>query len=159
MSAGIRRPSAPAASPASRPASQAGVTLLEVLITLVVLSIGLLGLAGLQTVSLQLNQGAVVRSQAANLAYDITERMRANWDALDEYVIDIGDDPDSTGDLVEADLTEWRTALARMLPQGTGSVAVDDRSVTVVVQWLGTNDEGTEFTRDETLFFEFRTEL
>jgi type IV pilus assembly protein PilV len=55
-----------------------GFTLLEVLITLIVLSVGLLGLAGLQTMSLRNNHDAYLRSQATIQAYDIVDRMRAS---------------------------------------------------------------------------------
>ena len=55
-----------------------GFTLIEVLISLVVLSLGLLGLAALQASSLRSNQGAYYRSQAAQFAYNIADRMRAN---------------------------------------------------------------------------------
>lgn len=57
---------------------QRGFTLLEVLIALLVLSIGLLGLAALQTVGLRSNQMATMRTQATWVAYEITDRIRAN---------------------------------------------------------------------------------
>src|SRR5688572_6751695 len=118
---------------------QKGVGLLEVLITLVVLTIGLLGLAGLQTVSLQLNQSALVRSQASSLAYDITERIRANWSSAAAYNIAIDDTVDSSpSTLAAADLKEWREALAATLPEGTGSISIVNNRVTVVIRWLDT---------------------
>ncbi|HLE93281.1 MAG TPA: type IV pilus modification protein PilV, partial [Sulfuricaulis sp.] len=55
-----------------------GFSLIEVLVALLVLSIGLLGLAALQTTSLQYNTGSYFRTQATFLAYDIIDRMRAN---------------------------------------------------------------------------------
>lgn len=55
-----------------------GVTLIEVLISVLVLSIGLLGLAALQGFSLQAGQGAYHRTQATNLAYEITDFTRLN---------------------------------------------------------------------------------
>lgn len=55
-----------------------GFSLIEVLIALVVLAIGLLGLATLQMTSLQFNSDAYLRSQATVLAYDIADRMRSN---------------------------------------------------------------------------------
>lgn len=146
------------APPGPRP--EAGVSLLEVLITLVILTIGLLGLAGLQTVSLQLNQGALVRSQASNLAYDITERIRANWPAAAAYNIAIDEDAAaSPSTLAESDLSEWREALAATLPDGTGSVEIVDNRVTVVIRWLDSDDTDTGFVRDTERSFEFRTDL
>jgi type IV pilus assembly protein PilV len=55
-----------------------GFTLIEVLVTLLIVAIGLLGLAGMQFKGLRNNIGSESRSQAALLANDIIERMRAN---------------------------------------------------------------------------------
>ena len=149
----LRRASAP-------PATQKGVGLLEVLIAIVIIAIGLLGLAGLQTVSLQLNQGALVRSQASNLAYDITERIRANWSDAAAYNIDVDHEPESSPETIAArDIKEWRDALAATLPDGKGSVEVVGNRVTVIIQWLDANDEDAGFERDTVRSFEFRTDL
>lgn len=58
-----------------------GLTLVEILVALLVLSIGLLGLAALQTTSLRFNTSAYYRTQATALAYDLSDRMRANRQA------------------------------------------------------------------------------
>ena len=63
----------------------AGFTLIEVLIAMLVLAVGLLGLAGLQATSLRNNQSAYNRSQATQLAYDIADRMRANSAGIASY--------------------------------------------------------------------------
>jgi type IV pilus assembly protein PilV len=57
---------------------QAGFTLIEVLVATLVLTVGILGVAAMQMVSFQTNQGAYMRSQAVYLAQDILDRMRAN---------------------------------------------------------------------------------
>lgn len=57
---------------------QGGFTLIEVLVSALVLSIGLVGVAGLQAFSLKNNQSSFMRSQATSLAYDLADRMRAN---------------------------------------------------------------------------------
>lgn len=62
---------------------QAGAGLIEVLVSLVVLSIGLLGLAGLQYESLRNTQLSFQRSQAGYLLNDMADRMRSNIDAVD----------------------------------------------------------------------------
>lgn len=65
----------------SNPAPRArlrGMTLIEILVAIVVLSIGLLGLAGLQLKGIQVNQGSTYRSQAAILVEDVADRMRAD---------------------------------------------------------------------------------
>jgi type IV pilus assembly protein PilV len=55
-----------------------GITLIEVLVTMVLLGVGLLGLAGLQLRGMQVNQGSTFRSQAAILAEDMADRMRTD---------------------------------------------------------------------------------
>jgi type IV pilus assembly protein PilV len=65
----------------------AGFTLLEVLVSIVVLSFGLLGIAGLQAFALKNNQGASLRSTATANSNDLIERMKTNVQGLilDEY--------------------------------------------------------------------------
>ena len=63
----------------------AGFTLLEVLVALLVFSIGFLGLAALQTLSLRFTHQSYERTQAALQAYEIIDRMRANREGLDDY--------------------------------------------------------------------------
>lgn len=61
-----------------RPSRQQGTTLIEALVAVVVLSIGLLGMAGLQANALKLNQTSMQRSQATILAYSILDQMRSD---------------------------------------------------------------------------------
>ena len=97
---------------------QYGFTLLEVLIALLVLSIGLLGLAALQTTGLRSNLMASMRTQATQLAYDITDRMRANPKGVEagEYVIDLSEAPSATGatGIALTDLTDWRNSVKKL---------------------------------------------
>jgi type IV pilus assembly protein PilV len=113
---------------------QRGVSLVEVLVASVVLSIGLLGLAGLQASGLRVGQSSIYRSQAAQLAYDIVERMRVNLANADDYVLALDAAPPGGNSVAERDLRDWRLRL-QALPAGTGSVARDGSTVTVVVQW------------------------
>ncbi|MDX1297263.1 MAG: type IV pilus modification protein PilV [Pseudomonas sp.] len=59
-----------------------GFTLIEVMIAMIILAVGLLGMASLTVRSQQSNESAYARSQASLLAYDIIERMRVNKVAL-----------------------------------------------------------------------------
>lgn len=61
---------------------QNGLTLIEVLVALFVLSVGLLGLAGLQATGSKFNNSAYLRTQAYIQAYDIADRMRNNLVAV-----------------------------------------------------------------------------
>lgn len=78
---------------------QQGFNLIEVLITLVVLAVGLLGLAMLQNLGLRLGHQSYERTQATILIYDIVDRMRANPAGVTagNYIIGLTDTPPSAG--------------------------------------------------------------
>ena len=120
--------------------SMRGFTLLEVLVAIVVLSIGLLGLAGLMASSLKNSHSAYQRTQATWLAYDALDRMRANRAVAlaSGYNLALGATPGGSG-LAAADLNEWDAALTNTLPAGDGSITVTANGrATIIVQW---NDE------------------
>lgn len=131
---------------------QRGASLLEVLITMLVVAIGLLGVAGLQLASTRYQQTSTVRTQALLQADVIVEKMRVNnanltfanlvtaqanpetaYLAEDDYAAAGGlpDDPGcgldgqpncSAAESAQRDLREWRQSLARELPGGRGSI-------------------------------------
>jgi type IV pilus assembly protein PilV len=113
---------------------QRGVSLVEVLVAVVVLSIGLLGLAGLQASGMRVGQSSIHRGQAAQLAYDMVDRLRVNIPNAASYNIALADAPPTTDTIPARDLRDWRRRLLS-LPGGTGSVAVAGKEVTIVVQW------------------------
>ena len=90
---------------------QRGTTLIEALIAVVVLSVGLLGLAGLQANGLKFNQGSMQRSQATLLAYSILDHMRADSAAAKAGTYDLALDGTPTGDT----LTGWRSEITHFL--------------------------------------------
>jgi len=117
--------------------SESGFTLLEVLIAMLVLSIGLLGLAGLQATGIRNNHSAYMQSQAISYGYDIIDQMRANrLSALSgTYNIAIGDAAPTGTTIAETDLREWKNLIATSLLAGDASANVNGGVVTVVVQW------------------------
>jgi len=120
------------------PRNAKGVALLEILIALLVTSIGLIGLAGLQIMSLKNNQSAAMQSQANVLAYDIMDRMRANPGNATNYNIALDDDtPSGTpANTKDRDIQQWRKLVAASLPEGTGSVnCAATRVCRVQVRW------------------------
>jgi len=132
------------ASPLRHRAS--GFTLVEALVALVVLSIGLLGVAALQFTSLKANHGSATRTQAVYLAYDIIDRMRANPSAVTTHDYDLAFGATPTGTTIaKTDLIAWRQSIAQMLPTGslvpTGSVNLDAtaNTVTVSIKWDDTH--------------------
>ena len=118
---------------------QKGFSLIEVLVTMVIISFGLLGIAGVIVNALKNNNSSYARTQASVLANDIIDRMRANRVTAETapfaYNLALGAVPAGNG-VVLNDLTQWRTALAAAMPSGTGSITMADATqVTVVVQW------------------------
>jgi type IV pilus assembly protein PilV len=121
----------------------AGFTLVEALVALVVLSIGLLGVAALQFTSLKTNHGSATRTQAVYLAYDIIDRMRANPAAANSHGYDIAVGAKATaGTVAGDDLVAWKKNITNSLPAGKtvapdGSVNLDAATnlVTVQIVW------------------------
>jgi type IV pilus assembly protein PilV len=136
-----------------------GFTLLEVLVALLVMSIGLLGIGKLMVMSARANDSAYMRSQATALGYTILDAMRANRQAATtngyDTAMGIFPGPPGCGATVAAactsgqqaqnDLSQWGNALAAALPLGQGSVATltapdivtgaNNVTATIVVQW------------------------
>jgi type IV pilus assembly protein PilV len=147
----------------ARPDSQQGFSLIEVLVALLVLSIGLLGLAALQTTSLKYNTESYFRTQATYFVYDIVDRMRINsaavasggaYDVSDASAVstllsDYGTcrtsscDCDNTScnstDLATYDLGKWYDRMNAILPGAKDSpatIAIDaSKKVTITVNW------------------------
>jgi type IV pilus assembly protein PilV len=123
-------------------AKQKGFGLIEILVALLVLAIGLLGMASLQTTSLQQTTGSQARTQAILLAEDMVERIRANRSNLASYTLS---DPDAVacntgfaitnGGVAADDINEWRNALGCLLPEGNGEISVSNNVVTVDITW------------------------
>lgn len=121
-----------------------GFTFIEVLVAVLILALGLIGLAALQATGVKNIQTAYNRSQAIHMAQDIADRMRANPLAAATYAdVNENNAPDygestippgtqtagacSSGSctaaaLAKADIGQWRSALLRSLPKGCGVV-------------------------------------
>jgi len=112
-----------------------GFTLIEVLVAAVILAIGLLGVAGLQAMSLRNNQSAFHRSVASALAYELADHMRTNVTGANAGFFAPGSAQihaacsATTGCSVQQaaqnSLAEWTAALAANLPMGSGFVCID----------------------------------
>lgn len=127
-----------------------GFTLLEVLVALFVLSVGLLGLAALQTIALKFNTQSYMRTQATLQLYDIVDRMRANRDAAGTVNVvysteapmgakpgaaDCASTACSAADLARYDIRQWNTANAQLLAQGEGAIRKTGSIYTITIQW------------------------
>ncbi len=118
--------------------SQGGFTLVEVLVAVVILGLGLLGLAGLQAASLRNNHSAYLRSQATLLTYDMADRMRANPEAAKNGDYNTAAPANNaqcftTGgctftQMAQQDKFEWAAAVATAMPSGQAIVCLDSTS-------------------------------
>lgn len=96
-----------------RAGKQSGVGLIEVLITVLVLAVGLLGLVGMQLAAKRASFEATQRTVATSLVRDLIERMRSNPDQLNAYVVtDLGDEgsPPTAADCASASCTPAQMA-------------------------------------------------
>lgn len=129
--------------------AQQGVSMIEVLITIAVMSFGFLSLASFQLASLKHLSGSNQDYVATMLASSMGESIRANIDNLDDY--DNADTSNFTKDctdmanpctLAESDVWIWKQALAdHALPLARGEVELTGNSANVSIHWLsGTNE-------------------
>jgi len=126
--------------------SQSGFSLLEVLITLVIIAIGLMGFASMMLNSMKNNRIAMQRSLATLYAYDIIDCMRANRANKAAYEINFADDPPAGSTIAETDVALWRNELGTLLPAGKGQIDFTGDTAKVEIQWsesLKTGDDAT----------------
>lgn len=124
---------------------QSGASLLEVLIAVLILAIGMLGVAAMQSMSLRNSLSALERSQATVQTYAILDAMRANIaDArANQYNLALAAAPCAApaagGTLASRDLNNWITSLQATLgPSACGAVACAANVCAVTIRW---NDE------------------
>lgn len=119
----------------SRRQGAKGFTLIEVLIALIVLSVGMLGIAGLYLHSIQAGRTSVFRHHAINLAGDIADRIRANPTAGVNYQAAGKDNSCMTGtvdctplQMAENDIEVWDAQATDTLPGGQVAIAFTDNA-------------------------------
>lgn len=117
--------------------NQSGVGLIEVLVSMVVLALCLLGMAALQAVSLRNSQSAQSRSMATIMSASITESMRANVTAAKggDYNIDTCSST-SSGTLADTDVAAWVQSLKTAIGQSAcGGIVCRNSRCDITVQW------------------------
>jgi type IV pilus assembly protein PilV len=108
---------------------QAGFSLVEVLIALVIMSVGMLGIAGLYVQSLQAGRTSMFRHHAVTLASDVADRIRANPLAGIAYIDPVGADNNCVGgalctaaQMAANDVFLWKEQAQDTLPGGDVTV-------------------------------------
>lgn len=111
----------------------AGFTLVEVLVALVILSIGMLGIAGLYVHSMQAGRTSLFRHHAVTLAGDVADRIRANPRAGAAYAgagannnCVAGGVNCTIGEMAANDIFLWAQQATDTLPAGTVTVVYDN---------------------------------
>ena len=141
-----------------------GFTLIEVLIAIVVFSLGVLGIGAMLVVMHKTSTSSYLQQEAVQYAYDIVDRMHANQAAAKagSYNVASGTAPPvapsclgalcTPAQIATYDQSEWLTGLNTSLPNGTGSIATallgSSTTVTVTISW---DDSPTQKTLGETV--------
>ena len=126
---------------------QTGATMIEVLVTILILAVGLLGLSATQVMSLKNGNNAHHRYLAALASQEMAERMRGNPDGVelgnydnktvngkDESPVDCSNKCTAV-QLANLDLYDWGQVIATNLPSGTGEISRNGNVITFTVNW------------------------
>lgn len=148
-----------------------GFTFVELLVAVVVMSIGVLGVAALQAISLQQNRSALFRAEASQLANDLLDRIRANPSATYAPVTFASGPPSasdcytvncSVAQMATFDISSWKCQLdstdadgdtygicatlgiSSSLPEGAGAVTLAGSTYSIEVRWVDDRQGNTK---------------
>lgn len=126
-----------------RLAGQRGVGLVEVLIAMLVLSIGMLGLAGLQMRTLRNNQSSLERGVAVVETHAIADAIRTNRNQSNTFNIAIDAAAPTGTTFAETVVRNWRNNLIASMGEGaTGAVACNGDRCTITIRWNDSRGSG-----------------
>jgi len=147
---------------------RSGFTLLESMIAVLILSTGLLALAGMQTISFGRNVDANELTRVTNLAAEMVDRIQFNRRNVMAYngidTLNVATQPPSTQPMARGDYAQWQALLSESgLPSVQGSVAVaptgpttpslNQSLVTITVSWFGSVRGETSAKRNRSITF------
>lgn len=145
---------------------QHGVGLIEVLVTLLILSTSLITLTAMQNRSLQFNQMAYFRSQANIMAYDILDRMRlnrANLAAYSNVTLEAfgGGAAPAASNIAATDIFQWRRDINARIPGAAGGIECNAGTniCTVTIDWDEINSTTSEDEDEKTSVFVYAARL
>lgn len=143
--------------------AQVGAGLIEVMVAILILGVGLLGIAAMQATALRNSQSSLERSQAVIQTYAVLDAMRAN-----SAVAKIGGynlsaptcSPPDAGDRAATDLHDWIQSLHDTLGEGAcGQIECGSVECNIIVQWNDSRAKDGEQSGSETQQLETRTRL
>ena len=128
---------------------QIGSSLVEVLVAMLIMAVGLLGLASLQVISIKNINNSQFRSLATTYAYDMVERMRSNPGGVSSNAYNAIDgsetEPSCTSScsnavIAQSDAYQWNSLISQAvnvggLPNGLGTVTGDGSSFVITISW------------------------
>jgi type IV pilus assembly protein PilV len=114
-----------------------GFSLIEVLISMVIISIGLLGAMALQATSLREGQVSNYRDNATLIAQSVLDAIRANRANAGNYTITLAASAPTGTSIVATDLQGFKNSASELLPSGNGSITVSagTSTATINLQW------------------------
>ncbi|MGQ3001808.1 MAG: type IV pilus modification protein PilV [Hydrogenophaga sp.] len=157
----------------NKASSQRGVSLIEALVALLVLALGIMGMAGIQTRTLVESRTTNSRALALQMADDLLDRMQANsalrinppavspylaaWGALAAAPVNCFTTGCNGAQLAAFDLVQWKASLARVLPGGDARVFRSNTDATqfgILIGWTETQakNQGEAAGAQATLF-------
>ncbi|WP_153741447.1 type IV pilus modification protein PilV [Marinobacter nauticus] len=135
---------------------QRGFTMIEVLVAMIILAIGLLGVAGIQALSLKQTSNSSIRSMVTMHAYDLSERMRAGIDDVTDFEKAKSDSCTGCG----ADLSEWHSGVLEDIPTAQTTVDVtagsDSTFAEITVDWTERGIGNDAISQTYTLYVRLR---
>lgn len=120
--------------------SQRGMMLIEVLVSILIFSIGVLALVGLQARMTAAQSDAKYRADASYLANEVVGTMWGDLSHVANY--------NGTACTSNTRCSDWQSKVSSTLPNGNGSIVVDATSqmVTVTVTWQHGSDDPHSYT-------------
>ncbi len=162
-----------AETPNSMPGNEQGFTLVEILVAVLILSLGVVGLIGMESLALKSNLSAYHRSQATLLAYELADKMRSNPAGVagNEYIAAFPNGAShavacvsysgavsgsgcSPQQLAERDIYEWTSSITGILPGGVGALTASAGIQTIAIRW-DDNRDGVVDPVNESFVFSF----
>lgn len=142
-----------------------GFSLIEVLVTLIILSVGFLGVASLEILSLKNVNSSYYNYQATLLAYDMEERMRANVKAVksgeyDNVAVNKNTATYAGAELSKIDISNWADGMREaQIPAISGTIRKNAGQYLINVSWTEQNTQGTNDLADNAVSKNFQLKV